>query len=186
MTVPLVVLGVLSAIGGFLNDPAWLPIVRADVLDRWLDPVTGAASQRLAGSGAAAGDPRVAEMLAGVAAVVAVVGVLVAVLRLKPAALKPAREPQPAERGIERVIANKYYVDEIYDQAIVEPLVVVSRNVLWRGVDGLIDGTVNLSAAVWRWLGSAGSALQNGEVGTYAWALIAGVVAVLSAVALRS
>jgi hypothetical protein len=58
--------------------------------------------------------------------------------------------------------------------------------VLWRGLDGLIDGTVNLSAAVWRWLGSVGSALQNGEVGTYAWALIAGVVAVLSAVALRS
>jgi NADH-quinone oxidoreductase subunit L len=185
MTAPLVVLGVLSAIGGFLDDPDWLPIVRTDVLNRWLDPVTGAASQRLAGSGATA-DPRVAEMLAGVAAVVAVLGVLVAVLRLKPAALKPAREPQPAEHGIERVVANKYYVDEVYDRTIVEPVMVVSRNVLWRGVDGLIDGTVNLSAAVWRWIGSAGSALQNGEVGTYAWALIAGVVAVLSAVALRS
>ncbi len=159
--------------------------MRPDVLNRWLDPVTGAASQHLAGTGAQA-DPRMAEMLASVAAIVAVLGVLVAVLRLKPAALKPAREPQPAEHGIERVIANKYYVDEVYDRTVVEPLMVVSRNVLWRGIDGFIDGIVNLSGAVWRWMGSAGSALQNGEVGTYAWALIAGVVAVLGAVALRS
>jgi NADH-quinone oxidoreductase subunit L len=83
-------------------------------------------------------------------------------------------------------VANKYYVDQLYDDTIVEPIMVVSRNVLWRGIDGMIDGVVNLSAAIWRWIGSAGSALQNGEVGTYAWALVAGVVVVLGAVALRS
>ncbi len=62
----------------------------------------------------------------------------------------------------------------------------VSRNMLWRGVDGLIDGIVNLSAfrvAMARRL--RGRRSQNGEVGTYAWALVAGVVVVLGAVALR-
>jgi NADH-quinone oxidoreductase subunit L len=185
MTGPLVVLGILSAIGGFLNDPAWLPIAPTDALTRWLDPVTGAATQRLAGVSAET-NAQLSATLAGIAAVVAILGVVLAAVRLKPAALRPAREPQPAERGIERVVANKYYVDEVYDRAIVEPLVVGSRNILWRGVDGLIDGLVNLSAAVWRWIGSAGSALENGEVGTYAWALVAGVIVVLSAVAFRS
>ena len=69
---------------------------------------------------------------------------------------------------------------------IIEPTVALSRNVLWRGLDGLIDGLVNLSARVWRWVGDAGSSLQTGETGAYAWALVVGVVALLGAVALRS
>jgi len=186
MTGPLVVLGILSAIGGLLNVPAWLPIAPSDVFTRWLEPVTGAATRRLAGAAGPEGDPRLAATLAGIAAGVAVLGVVVALVRLEPAALRPVREPQPEEHGIERVLAHKYYVDEAYDRAIIEPTMVLSRNVLWRGLDGLIDGLVNLAGAMWRWIGAAGSALQNGEIGTYAWALIAGVVVVLGAVALRS
>jgi hypothetical protein len=62
---------------------------------------------------------------------------------------------------------------------------VFSRNILWRGVDGLIDGLVNLTALISRWLGDSGSAAQTGETGTYAWALVIGVVIVLGTVALR-
>jgi NADH-quinone oxidoreductase subunit L len=186
MTAPLVVLGVLSAIGGFLNAPAWLSLGSPDVFARWLDPVTGPATRQVIGSAAAEADPRLSAMLAGIAAVVAVLGIVIAVVRLKPAALRPAREPQPAEQGVERVLAHKYYVDEAYDRVIVEPTMALSRAVLWRGLDGLIDGVVNLAGRMWRWIGDAGSALQTGEVSTYAWALIVGVVVVLSAVAFRS
>ena len=44
-----------------------------------------------------------------------------------------------------RYSANKYYVDELYAAVIVKPLTLISRTVLWRGVDeGLIDtGLVN-------------------------------------------
>ena len=39
---------------------------------------------------------------------------------------------------------NKYFVDEVYDATVVQPLVGGSRMVLWKGVDaGLIDGIVN-------------------------------------------
>ena len=55
MTGPLVVLGVLSAIGGFLNDPAWLPIVPTERSTRWLEPVT---ARRRSDSRAAAGGGR--------------------------------------------------------------------------------------------------------------------------------
>jgi NADH-quinone oxidoreductase subunit L len=184
MTLPLVVLGVLSAAGGFLNDPSFLPIAPADILGRWLEPVVGAATQQITRGGPAEADPHLSAILATVASVVALAGILVAVLRLKPAALRPAREPQPAESRVESLLSHKYYVDEAYDRAIVTPTVVFSRNILWRGVDGLIDGLVNLTALTARWLGDSGSAAQTGETGTYAWALVIGVVIVLGSVAL--
>ena len=186
MTLPLVVLGVLSAVGGFLNDPSFLPIVPSDMLGRWLEPVVGAATLRMTRGIVAEADPRMSAILAAVASAVALAGMLVAVVRLKPAALRPAREPGPAETGIERVLAHKYYVDELYDRVIITPTVVLSRNVLWRGLDGLIDGLVNLVARAWRWVGDAGSAMQTGETGTYAWVLVIGVVIVLGTVVLRA
>ncbi len=186
MTLPLVVLGVLSAVGGFLNDPSFLPIAPTDMLGRWLEPVVGVATQQITRGGASEADPRQSAMLATVASVVALAGILVAVLRLKPAALRPARDPQPVESKVESLLSHKYYVDEVYDRAIITPTVVLSRNVLWRGVDGLIDGLVNLTALISRWLGDSGSAVQTGETGTYAWALVIGVVIVLGTVALRT
>jgi NADH-quinone oxidoreductase subunit L len=109
-----------------------------------------------------------------------------AAMRLKPEGLVPKAQA-PGEEGFERVLANKYYVDEVYDRAIVNPTVQISRNVLWRGIDaGLIDGLlVNGSAALSRAFGWVGSRLQTGAVGTYAWVLVAGVLAVLGAVTLR-
>src|SRR6185436_3303826 len=106
--------------------------------------------------------------------------------RLKPETLVPKRE-SPQEEGIERVLVDKYYVDEIYDAAIVQPVVTVSRGLLWRGVDnGLIDGLgVNGSAYLARFAGWIGSRVQSGRVGTYAWMLAIGVLAVLGAFSVR-
>jgi NADH-quinone oxidoreductase subunit L len=85
------------------------------------------------------------------------------------------------------VLEHKYYVDEIYDRAVVEPVVVGSRNILWTGIDRLIiDGLfVNGSAFLARAFGWIGSKLQTGQLGEYAWALALGVLAVLGALTLR-
>ena len=46
--------------------------------------------------------------------------------------------------GVHRVLSNKYYVDEIYDAAVVQPVQIVSEDGLWKGVDvGVIDRVVN-------------------------------------------
>lgn len=182
MTGPLVVLGVLSAAGGWFNVPAFLPLGRVGALDDWLEPVVGAAARRVT-LGAA---PEIAHSteytLVGLAVLIAVAGVGIALARLRPASLVP-KTRAPEEHGIERVLRDKYYVDEIYDAAIVEPTMAVSRNVLWRGIDaGIIDGlVVNGSAALARALGWLGSQAQSGQVGTYAWVLLVGVVALLGA-----
>ena len=189
MTGPLVVLGVLSAIGGWLNVPEALANLApwsggVHMLSHWLEPVTGAATLMVGPEHEAA--PAAEYALMGGAVLVAMAGVAIAFARCKPAALVPKAQAKPAT-GFQNVLEHKYYVDEIYDRAIVEPIVVGSRDVLWIGIDRvLIDGLfVNGSAFVARALGWIGSKLQTGQLGEYAWALALGVLAVLGALTLR-
>jgi NADH-quinone oxidoreductase subunit L len=186
MTGPLIVLGVLSAIGGWLNVPELLSKVGpVGNLHHWLEPVVGEASHNLT-HGA---EPEIAHstelMLVFVAVAVAIAGIAIAWVTLKPEKLVP-KVQAPAERGFARVLANKYWIDELYDRVIVGPTVGVSRVLLWKVIDvGIIDGLVNLSAVISRGFGFIGSRLQSGQVGTYAWVLVLGVLAVLGAASLR-
>jgi NADH-quinone oxidoreductase subunit L len=189
MTGPLVVLGILTAAGGWLNLPGVItdlvPIGPREVLAHWLEPVVGAATARVAG-GAPHVDAATEEMLIGAAVAIAVAGIVFAIVRLKPDRVPRKRDAVP-EFGFEGVVANKYYVDEGIDRAIVTPTYAISRSFLWRVVDnGLIDGLlVNGSAAVARGFGWMGSRLQTGNVGIYAWVLVVGVLAMLGAFTLR-
>ena len=81
---------------------------------------------------------------------------------------------------IHRLLLNKYYVDELYDNAIVRPIRMISEQGLWRVADvKIIDGAVNGAAAVV----DAGAVvlrrLQSGSVRTYAGSVILGVVVIL-------
>jgi NADH-quinone oxidoreductase subunit L len=189
MTAPLVVLGILTAVGGWLNLPEvitdLMPIGPREVFTHWLEPVVGAATARVAG-GAPHVDAATEEMLIGIAVAIAVAGIVFAIVRLKPDRVPRKRDAVP-EFGFEGVVANKYFVDEGIDRAIVTPTYAISRSFLWRLVDnGLIDGLlVNGSAAVARGFGWMGSRLQTGNVGIYAWALVVGVLAMLGAFTLR-
>jgi NADH-quinone oxidoreductase subunit L len=189
MTAPLVVLAILTVVGGWLNVPEVItdivPIGPTGILDHWLEPVVGAATARVS-AGASLVPATTEEMLMGIAVVIAVAGIGYAIARLKPARLVPKRDAIP-EEGFEGVVANKYYVDEGLDRAIVTPTYAISRNFLWRVVDnGLIDGLlVNGSAALARGFGWIGSRLQTGNVGIYAWVLVVGVLALLGAFNLR-
>ena len=77
-----------------------------------------------------------------------------------------------------QLVYNKYFVDEIYDAAVVEPLVDGSRDVLWKGVDaGLIDGIVNGVGTRARGIGGVLRLLQSGNIRSYAtWVVFGSVV----------
>jgi NADH-quinone oxidoreductase subunit L len=186
MTGPLVVLGVLTVAGGWLNIPEFARFLGpVGGLEHWLDPVVKESTDRvLAGAGAMSSTLEYS--LVGLAVLIAVAGILVAWTQLEPERLVPKRDAAP-EEGFEKVLADKYYVDEIYDTAVVQPVVGVSRGLLWRGVDaGLIDGlAVNGSGWLARFVGWVGSSLQSGQLGTYAWVLAVGVVLVLTAFSIR-
>ena len=187
MTGPLVVLGVLSAFGGWLNLPQFLHLGRTGILESWLEPVVGESQKLLSGPAGEVTHAANTELaLVGIAVLVAAAGMALAYFRLKPERLVP-KSQAPETEGFERLLENKYFVDEAYDAVVVNPTYQISRNVLWRGIDaGLIDGLfVNGSAALARAFGWVGSRFQTGTVGTYAWVLVAGVIVVLGAVTLR-
>ncbi|HEV7706405.1 MAG TPA: hypothetical protein VGO46_19060, partial [Gemmatimonadaceae bacterium] len=167
------------------NLPAAIPIGPIGVLEKWLEPVVGAATTAITG-GAIEENMGTEYVLIIVAVAIALLGIAFAVVRLKPDAVVPTRDAVPS-RGFEHVLEEKYYVDEIYDDAIVKPLVATSRNVLWTGIDrGIIDNLfVNGSAVLARGVGWVGSQLQSGETGAYAWAIAIGALAVLGAFTFR-
>jgi NADH-quinone oxidoreductase subunit L len=85
-------------------------------------------------------------------------------------------------RGLHALVYNKYFVDELYDVAVVKPTVAGSRVVLWKGMDaGLIDGMVNGAGTVAKKIGGALRLMQSGNVRSYATWVLAGCVAVIVA-----
>ncbi|HXG45101.1 MAG TPA: NADH-quinone oxidoreductase subunit L [Gemmatimonadales bacterium] len=189
MTGPLVILGFLSLFGGWLNLPAFFPAlgVPHGLLHHWLEPVAAGGEEIATGLGTRAALPEhgTEVMLAAGAVVLAVAG-LVAGFRLTlRERIVPARQAAP-ERGLWKLLYHKYYVDELYDAAIVRPVIRFSR-FLWQQVDQrLIDGVgVNGSAALSRALGWLGSRLQSGQVGVYVVLFLIGVLYVLGRVAWR-
>ena len=78
-----------------------------------------------------------------------------------------------------RLVANKYYVDEAYEAAFLNPGYALSRRVLWKWIDdGLIDGLlVNGSALCVAITGAALRLFQNGLIRFYAYTFVLGVTA---------
>jgi NADH-quinone oxidoreductase subunit L len=117
--------------------------------------------------------------LMAVSSIVAVAGIGLAMyffLKRREAADRVARQ----FAGVHRVLEHKYYVDEIYDAAVVQPIYIASREGLWKTFDvRLIDGAVNGVAEAVRGGSEILRRLQTGSVRAYAASLFLGVVMVL-------
>jgi NADH-quinone oxidoreductase subunit L len=114
-----------------------------------------------------------------VSSLIAVAGIAIAMfyfLKNREAADRLARQ----FAGVHRVLDRKYYVDEIYDAAVVQPIRILSEEALWKGVDvRLIDGAVNGVADTVRGASEVLRRPQTGSVRAYAASLFLGVVMIL-------
>jgi NADH-quinone oxidoreductase subunit L len=178
MTGTLVVLGILTLVGGLINLPAFAGGHRA--LETWLEPVLAAAQAALP---LTMPHGTTEYLLIAAAVVTAFLGLFLG-WRTTLARPIPTPAEAPPETGFARVLFRKYFVDEIYHGLIVRPLVGIARFVLWKGVDqGLIDGIgANGSASLARGLGWIGSRLQSGQLGFYVVVFLVGAVWLLRAV----
>jgi NADH-quinone oxidoreductase subunit L len=152
MTGPLIVLAVLSTIGGFFDVTKWLaPMYR---------------------------HPEAENLTLVIVSVAAgVIGIAIAAYMYW---LKPAVAASMKEGYFYDLIYHKYYVDEIYDALIVQPVVLLSRFVLWKGVDdALIDGAVNAGSRRIRGVGAILQHMQSGTIRNYATWVMAGSLLVL-------
>ncbi len=182
MTVPVVVLGLLTLVGGWLNLPTLLALGPTGLLERWLTPVTGASARQLAGT--AHLPHRTEILLIGVAIAVAVVGIGIAIALFRHQASD--RVHATPDAGVSAALAGAYYVDAGIDRALVRPLSSFASTVLARGVDVGIDRAFSAGGILLaRTAALVGARLQDGDVGKYAWMIAAGVLAVLAALTLR-
>ncbi len=185
---PLVVLGVLSLIGGLFQVEADVPIVNwfaavaiggPDALYNFLAPVTAPAAAVMAQNIPAATVATHPAWPVLLAIVIGAGGLLLAWYLLKPAALGVEGEEPDYRRAWERILHDKWYVDEAYDRGVVRPVVALSgffARVLDRR---LIDGTVDWMGRAAQSVGMVGARVQSGHVNTYAFVLVVGAVLAL-------
>jgi NADH-quinone oxidoreductase subunit L len=152
MTLPLVVLAVLSTGGGFFDVTKWLaPMYRHPEVE----------NLTLVAFSIAAG----------------VIGIAIAAYMYW---LKPAISQAISEGPLYHLVYNKYYVDEIYNIFIVKPIELFSRYVLWKGVDdALIDGAVDSGARRIRGAGGIFRQMQSGTIRNYATWVVTGSLILL-------
>jgi NADH-quinone oxidoreductase subunit L len=186
MLAPLVLLGVLSVVGG------WVGI--GSRFEHFLAPViqTVSTEQAAAQNGEAVTTPvsegeGAAGESQGLENILMAVSVLVAFSGLGLAWLLYVKNPALPVKiaaslgGLYRLVLNKYWIDELYSAAIIGPLVALSRVVLWQTIDQkVIDGTVNESAVAARDVSQVVRQQQSGLVRSYAGWIAAGAAAVVA------
>ncbi|MEN9786026.1 MAG: hypothetical protein RLZZ299_1290 [Pseudomonadota bacterium] len=179
LTGPLAVLALLSVVGGALNLPAWTG--QHGFLHGFLHPVFQGSAHLPFSEDHALEFPLMGLTLVGIAASVGLAWFLYVKEPSRPAAI--AARVKALYQGS----LHKWYVDEIYEAALLKPLVLGSRQVLWAVVDALlIDGAVNGAARVATGAGSLHARIQNGRVQAYALGIAAGSALLVLAYALGS
>jgi NADH-quinone oxidoreductase subunit L len=173
MTIPLIVLALLAAVAGFLGIPE-IFAPHAHWLEHFLEPVfAGSASlpSVVAKKAAAAGQGAGLEWtLMGISVAVALIGTFSAVMRF-------SSKPQLEEpTGFAKVLANKWYVDEIYDALLVKPLDALAKFFSGFVERSVIDGIVNGVGRLVQYGSRQIRLLQSGQVGGYVLLMVIGIL----------
>ncbi len=187
MTVPLVVLAVLSTFGGLVGIPYALsggavdnyfkdtikPVIAKVNIDRSDKEIKHFYAAKKAGGGEETPSPeevRNEQILAATSVAWALFTVFGAFFffRKNPLAKMP------------KLFEKKWYLDELYNGYIVDPITRLSRNGLWKGIDvGVIDGTVNGIGSFVTQMGSVVRKIQVGYVRSYVAFILFGALVVI-------
>jgi len=175
MTLPLVVLAVLSVIGGFMNVPHVLGGHSA--LATFMEPLF---------EGAKRANPALFErghldhsteyMLMGVSVVAALIAMGAAYVLFISKKAIPAADGQ--ESGLQKVIYNKYYVDELYEAVFVNPMRKLS-DALYSFGEFIVDGGAKSAGALVKFSAGQLRQIQTGETSFYVFAMVVGITALL-------
>jgi len=195
MTLPLIVLAIGAVFAGFLGIPEGLSFgLTKNHFEHFLEPSIahfGAAHTAAPGGAepatapvnretaaetgalkepAAAGENHTLELgLTVVSIVIAILGIFIGMRFKRTPLWKPPR-----------LLENKYYVDEVYDATVVQPIKVGSTNVLWKIIDKqYIDGMVHGAAYLASGLGSALRFLQSGLARAYVAIVVLGALVLI-------
>jgi NADH-quinone oxidoreductase subunit L len=175
MTLPLIVLAILSAVGGFMGAPMF---VGKHFLGDYLAPIFTYSRQILPAAFNTEPEHNTELMLMGISVLVAVIGIVLAYVQYVSRAQRPVEDD--AQRSApENLVYHKYYIDELYDGLIVKPVMALS-NGLYRFVEnGVIDPIANGFGRVTLAGGQLLRFVQTGSVETYLLLMVLGIVLIL-------
>lgn len=175
MWFPLVVLAALSIAGGFLGVPHVLG--GGNAFEQWLAPVLER-GQEISALHVEESSTALELSLMAASVIIALVGIAVAFVYYRKKVTLANQEARLG--GIYRLMHNKFYVDEIYDTLVVQPIYHLSNSVLYKIVDvRIIDGIVNGLGAVTETGANTIRRMQTGVVQNYAVLIVVGVVVVV-------
>jgi len=168
MLVPLIILAILSTIGGLVGIH--------NGFEHFLDPVFGSEFPKAITEGTGSTE----WLLMGVSVIFAFAGLILAYVLYVSKPYLPQKIAD-ALNGFYTTVLNKYYVDEIYAKIFVKPLVDGSTSILWQGVDRkLIDDTVNNAADGARHVSDEVRHMQSGNLRSYAGWIAAGAAVLIA------
>jgi NADH-quinone oxidoreductase subunit L len=174
MLFPLVVLAILSVIGGWVGIP--IAFGGSDEAEHFLQPIF---NEGVVGTVTNAGSHALELTLAAISILTAAIGFYIAFLfyykKPRTAAALAGRAP-----ALYRLVENKFYVDEIYSALIVAPLLMFTRLFLGGLIDGgIVNGAGAAAGGTTRGLSSLVRRVQSGNIRSYAGWLALGAAAVL-------
>jgi NADH-quinone oxidoreductase subunit L len=175
MTIPLMVLAVLSILGGLLNTPHVLPMLGDQWMSHWFSPVV----KTMHAETATHMDAMMEYILMGTASLIALIALIGTWFTYN----KPANLPvaDALQTGFTKLSANKFYVDEIYHAIFQRPVEKLSKALHYyvdiKGIDGIVNGVGTSVSAV----GGVFRRLQNGNIEYYLLGMVVGIVGVVLA-----
>jgi len=175
MTLPLIVLALLAVIGGFVGIPEIFSGEHGNQFHNFLAPLFKDADRKLASFNSHSHFEEILLMVLSVVFAVAAI-MFARFVYLK----KPSIAVNTSQRfkGLYNLLWNKYFVDEAYDTAVVNPILQTSRSFLWKIADNkIIDGVVNGSAKIIDVISINIRKLQTGVAQFYALVMVLGIVA---------
>ncbi len=179
ITLPLMVLATLAAVGGYLGMPKILGML-PNYFEHWLEPVFEMAteySHQYASQGAHPSHA-VEWGLMGLSVLIALIGIGIAFTMYVKNTELPGKFVA-AFPALHRAVYNKWYVDELYDYIFVNPCKAFGQ-FLWKGFDVIVvDGVVNGVANVVMGFSGIFRYMQSGYIYNYAFSMALGVVVIL-------
>src|SRR3990172_4408099 len=177
MVIPLIILAVLSAIGGFIGIPEIFSGEHGNIFHGWLEPVFKNAERKLAIYGLHTHFQEILLMTISIAGAAGSILFARYIYLRKPSI---ASDTAKKFKSIYNLLWNKYFVDELYDATVVNPIVKTSDSFLWRIADNkIIDGLVNGIASLIESASVVIRKMQTGVAQFYAVIMMVGIAAAL-------
>ncbi|MBC8111029.1 MAG: NADH-quinone oxidoreductase subunit L, partial [Verrucomicrobia bacterium] len=174
MTLPLILLAILSMVGGFVGLPAVFS--ENHVLDEFMHPIYEVAEKANPALFEHHLDHNTEYMLMGVSVAAAVLAFVAAFVVFISRKTLPKADTEVT--GIQKVIYNKYYIDELYEYLYVKPYTQLSKflyNYAEKSVDFFVNGTGKLVQG----LSNIFRQTQTGTIGFYLFAMVFGIGIIL-------